>query len=87
MTGDDMTAFERDFTGEAHLEYGDADFLILKPGSYVLCAVTGSKIPIAALRYWSAELQEAYVDAGAATKRWLDIHGGPGGAAGQGGAQ
>jgi len=33
MTGDPMNAFDRDFTGEAHLEYGDADYLILKPGA------------------------------------------------------
>jgi hypothetical protein len=75
-----MNAFDRDFTGLAQLEYGDADYLILQPGSYVECAVTGEKIPIARLRYWSAELQEAYVDAHASTKRWLETHGGPAGA-------
>ncbi|MEO1038538.1 MAG: DUF2093 domain-containing protein [Pseudomonadota bacterium] len=76
-----MSEFERDFTGEAKLEYGDADFMILQPGSHVLCAVSGDQIPISRLRYWSAELQEAYRDAQAATKRWLEVHGGPGGAA------
>jgi len=75
-----MNAFDRDFTGEAHLEYGDADYLILKPGAYVTCAVTGEKIQIPALKYWSAELQEPYVDAYAATKRWLSLNGGPAGA-------
>ena len=75
-----MNEFDRDFTGEAKLEYGDADYMILKPGSYVTCAVTEKKIPIARLRYWSAELQEAYVDAYAATKRWLELNGGPAGA-------
>ncbi|PWE17697.1 DUF2093 domain-containing protein [Marinicauda salina] len=73
-----MNEFDREFTGEAHLEYGDADYLILKPGAYVTCAVTGERIPLNALRYWSAELQEAYRDADAATKRWLEVHGGPG---------
>ncbi|MFW6413037.1 MAG: DUF2093 domain-containing protein [Oceanicaulis sp.] len=75
-----MNAFDRDFTGEATLEYGDADYLILKPGSYVTCAVTGAKIPIPKLKYWSAEHQEAYVDAYAATRRWLALNGGPAGA-------
>lgn len=75
-----MNAFDRDFTGEAHLEYGDADYLILKPGSYVTCAVSGDKIPVAQLKYWSAELQEAYRDGYAATKRWIELYGGPGGA-------
>jgi len=32
-----MTQFDKDFSGEAHLEYGDADFLIMKPGAYVTC--------------------------------------------------
>jgi hypothetical protein len=75
-----MNAFDRVFTGEAHLEYGDADYLILKPGSYVTCAVTGDQIPIAQLKYWSAELQEAYRDGYAATKRWVELNGGPAGA-------
>jgi len=75
-----MNAFDKDFTGLAQLEYGDADYLILKPGSYVTCAVTGEKVPIAQLKYWSAELQEAYVDGKAATKRWLETQGGPAGA-------
>jgi hypothetical protein len=75
-----MNAFDRDFSGEAHLEYGDADYLILKPGSYVKCAVTGDKIQIAQLKYWSAELQEAYRDGYAATKRWIELNGGPAGA-------
>lgn len=82
MSNDAMTAFDRDFTGEAMLEYGDADYLVLKPGSYVLCAVTGDKIPIKQLRYWSAELQEAYCDGYAAAQRWRQLNGGPAGAPG-----
>ena len=70
-----MNRFEREFEGEAHLEYGDADYLILTPGSYVICAVTGEQIPLQNLKYWSAELQEAYLDAIAATKRWLEVNG------------
>lgn len=46
--------------GEARLEYGEADFRVLKPGAYVLCAVSGVRIPLDELRYWSAERQEAY---------------------------
>lgn len=70
-----MNRFEREFEGEAQLEYGDADFLILTPGSYVSCAVTGEQIPLSNLKYWSADLQEAYIDAIAATKRWRDVNG------------
>ena len=52
--------------GEALLEYLDADFDIVRPGQYVRCAVTGAKIPLDVLRYWSVDRQEAYVDAAAA---------------------
>lgn len=78
MTDTDLTNFDREFTGEATLEYGDADFMILKPGAYVKCAVTGETIALNNLRYWSAELQEAYLDANAATARWREVHEGPG---------
>ncbi len=57
--------------GEAVVRYLDADLHILKPGDYVTCAVTGRKIPLAALRYWSVDRQEAYVDAAAASERLL----------------
>lgn len=55
--------------GEARVRYLDADLRILTPGDFVFCAVTGRKIPLAALRYWSVDHQEAYVDAEAAAKR------------------
>ena len=44
----------------AVLRYGDGEYAILKPGRYVVCAVTGAKIPLEALRYWNPTLQEAY---------------------------
>lgn len=52
--------------GEAIVEYGDGEFTILKPGAFVRCAVTGAKIPLQALKYWSVDKQEAYADAKAA---------------------
>lgn len=45
----------------ATLHYGDGEFAVLKPGPFVLCAVTGRGIPLETLRYWSVEHQEAYV--------------------------
>ena len=54
---------------EAVLQYGDADYRIIKNGTYVTCAVTGARIPLIALRYWSVDRQEAYADAAAATAR------------------
>lgn len=53
-------------TGPAVLDYDDAEFHIIKPGAYVVCAVTGARIPLKSLRYWNVDKQEAYADAGAA---------------------
>jgi hypothetical protein len=44
----------------AVLRYGTPDFQVVRPGAFVLCAVSGRRIPLEALRYWSVELQEAY---------------------------
>ena len=41
----------------------------MKAGSYVVCAVTGTHIPLEALRYWSVDLQEAYATPAIALKR------------------
>jgi hypothetical protein len=45
---------------EAVLDYGDGEFAVLKPGQFVRCAVTGVRIPLDELRYWSVDLNEAY---------------------------
>jgi hypothetical protein len=58
--------------GEAHIKYLDADLDLIAAGDYVICAVTGRKIPLAALRYWSVDFQEAYVDAAAAASRMVE---------------
>lgn len=58
--------------GLAELHYDTPDFAVLKPGRFVICAATGQRIALEELRYWNVELQEAYVDAAAATKRWLE---------------
>ena len=58
--------------GEARIRYLDADLELLSPGDYVTCAVTKRKIPLQALRYWSVERQEAYIDAAAAAKHMVD---------------
>jgi hypothetical protein len=53
----------------ARLRYLSGSYQVLEQGDHVLCAVTGEAIPIGQLRYWSHELQEAYVDAAAANRR------------------
>jgi hypothetical protein len=54
----------------AQLRFMSGSFHVATPGDHVLCAVTGRRIPLGSLRYWSHELQEAYVDAEVAVARY-----------------
>ncbi len=47
----------------AEIRYLDGDFEIMRPGTHVICAVTGKPILLELLRYWNVERQEAYLDA------------------------
>lgn len=69
-----MNAFDRTQDGRAVLHYGDGEFVVLKPGSFVLCAVTGKRISLEALRYWSPKLQEAYAGPEEALERWKSVN-------------
>ena len=66
-----MNKMERDLRpdGLAEIEYLDGEYRVIRPGSYVVCAVSGAHIPLEALRYWSVDLQEAYASPAAALKR------------------
>ena len=44
----------------AKLKYLPNNFKIIEDGDYVECAVSGKKINLENLNYWSVELQEAY---------------------------
>ncbi|RPG06857.1 MAG: DUF2093 domain-containing protein [Pelagibacteraceae bacterium TMED233] len=44
----------------AKLKYGPNNFEIINDGTYVICAISGKKIPLDKLTYWNVELQEAY---------------------------
>jgi hypothetical protein len=59
-------------SGEAKLKYLDGTIREISPGSCVLCAVTGTKILLEDLKYWSVDLQEAYIDAEKAVQRWKE---------------
>lgn len=68
-----MNAYDRQMGSDAAvLHFGDGEFAIIKPGRYVVCAVSGKKVPLQALRYWSPELQEAYAGPSEALKRWQE---------------
>lgn len=69
-----MNAHDRNLGANdlAKLHYGDGDYAVLRPGRYVVCAVSGRQIPLEQLRYWSVELQEAYATPAEALKRWQE---------------
>lgn len=52
----------------ARLHYLMNGFRILASGDHVLCAVTGERIALEDLRYWSVERQEPYASAIVATR-------------------
>ena len=66
-----MNRFERRPTdaGEARIEFVDGEYRVIRPGAFVLCAVTGEPIPVEELRYWSVDRQEAYSSPAASMKR------------------
>ena len=49
----------------ARVRYLHGTFRVLSNGDHVVCAVTGTRIPLQELRYWSVERQEPYADAAA----------------------
>jgi hypothetical protein len=55
--------------GQAEVKYLDGDFRVVRPGAFVRCAVTGLPIPLEELKYWSVDLQEAYVTPQAVLER------------------
>jgi len=54
---------------EATLHYEFGQYQVVRPGSYVVCSMTGLRILLEDLRYWSVSRQEPYATAAAATKR------------------
>jgi len=60
-----------DVPGLAVLHYGTPHYDVVRPGHFVLCAVSGERIPLDDLMYWSEEFQEAYRSAEEATISFL----------------
>ena len=70
--GEGMNAFDKDL-GAADLavvRYGDGEMTVIRPGRYVICAVSGRKIA----RYWNPVLQEAYAGPTEALARWKQLN-------------
>ncbi len=70
-----MNRFEKFFgvKGEASVRYLPGEFQVTSPGDFVRCAVTGEPIALGDLRYWSVDLQEAYVSAEVSFQRHVEI--------------
>tara|TARA_B100000029_G_scaffold506455_1_gene589237 strand:+ start:546 stop:743 length:198 start_codon:yes stop_codon:yes gene_type:complete len=58
---------------KAKLKFNPNNFEIIENGDYVICAVSGKKIPINQLTYWNVELQEAYFSSKEAQERFEEI--------------
>ncbi len=73
-----MNRLERLFGGgtEARIRYMAGEFQVLSAGDFVRCAVTGARIELANLRYWSVERQEAYATPESSMQRFLDTQSG-----------
>ena len=56
----------------ARLHYLPSTFRVLSNGDHVVCAVTGARIPLHELRYWSVDRQEPYASAELSTRRALE---------------
>lgn len=52
----------------ARLHYMANNFRVLAPGDHVICAVSGERIRLDDLRYWSVARQEPYASAALATQ-------------------
>lgn len=55
----------------ASLFYQPNGFRVLTAGNHVICAASGERVTLEALRYWSVDRQEAYASPELATRRLL----------------
>jgi hypothetical protein len=55
----------------AKLHYMPSSFRMLSNGDHVICAVSGARIELEELRYWSVARQEPYASAEISTKSFL----------------
>ncbi|HEV7718368.1 MAG TPA: DUF2093 domain-containing protein [Arsenicitalea sp.] len=67
-----MNIFDKGFApSEAVVRYLDGDYVVLRPGRFVRCAITDKPIPLDELSYWNVDRQEAYADANAAYEAYV----------------
>jgi hypothetical protein len=67
-----MNIFDKGFSSsEAQVRYLDGDYVVVRPGAFVRCAITGKPIPLDELVYWNVDRQEAYADYAAAHEAYV----------------
>jgi hypothetical protein len=74
-----MNAHDKALSAAAELavvRYGDGEMTVIRPGRYVICAVSGRQIALEDLRYWNPVVQEAYAGPAEATARWKELNAG-----------
>jgi hypothetical protein len=56
----------------AKLHYMPSSFRMLSAGDHVICAVSGARIELEELRYWSVARQEPYASAEISTQSFTE---------------
>lgn len=69
-----MNALEINSGDLAVVRYGDGEITVVRPGRFVVCAVSGRRIALDELRYWNPVLQEAYAGPTEALMRWKQLN-------------
>ena len=59
---------------KAKLKYKHNTFDIIEEGEFVLCAISGKKIPLDSLTYWNVEHQEAYFSPNEVNERFKNLN-------------
>lgn len=57
----------------ARLHYMANGFRVLSTGDHVICAVSGARVALEDLRYWSVARQEAYATAAIASEAMAPV--------------
>tara|TARA_X000001036_G_scaffold360878_1_gene343994 strand:- start:412 stop:606 length:195 start_codon:yes stop_codon:yes gene_type:complete len=58
---------------KAKLKYKHNSFEIIEEGDFVICAISGKKIPLQQLNYWNVDLQEAYYSPAEVNERYRKL--------------
>ena len=69
-----MNAIDHNFGRQAVVRYKDSELEVVRQGDFVLCAVTGRRIPLNRLKYWNVARQEAYATPEIALQRWRELN-------------